>query len=299
MRSSPPLLAVTDLMVGFERYARGLGRDALIVVEGMSLTVAAGEVVALVGASGAGKTLLAHAVLGQLPSTSVESGEVAWRGEVLGAASRARLAGREIALLPQSLTALDPTATVGAQVRRSARLLGVEVEAAFEMLRTSGLEDSVRRLYPHQLSGGMARRVLRTMALVGDPALVIADEPTPGLGRREADDVLDLLRAQADAGRGVLLITHDLDVALRVTDRLVVARAGRTVAEAPAADFVGDGSRVSDPYARALWNALPSNGFRLPGVVAVSPSGPDAVRGECFEGPFEEPVEEPVEESPC
>ncbi|MDO5503626.1 MAG: ABC transporter ATP-binding protein, partial [Actinomycetia bacterium] len=109
------------------------------------------------------------------------------------------------------------------------------------------------------------RRVLRAIALLGDPDLVIADEPTPGLGRQESDDVLNHLRAVADQGRGVLLITHDISVALRVTDRVVVAREGRTVDEAPVADFTGDGSRLQHPYTRALWNALPGNGFALPG----------------------------------
>lgn len=256
-----PLLHVDDLHIRFPRYARGLSRQHLTVVEGMSLEVAAGEVVALVGASGAGKSLLAYSVLGFLPETAVETGTVAWRGEPLAPAGRRALAGRELVLLPQQLSALDPTATVGAQVRRAARLVGRPVDDALGRLQDSGLEPGVERLYPHQLSGGMARRVLRTMALLGDPALVIADEPTPGLGRREADEVLDHLRGLADAGTGVLLITHDISVALRVTDRVVVALEGRTVDEADATDFVGSGERLTHPYTRALWNALPGNAF--------------------------------------
>lgn len=256
-----PLLHVDDLHIRFPRYARALSQQHLTVVSGMSLHVDAGEVVALVGASGAGKSLLAYSVLGFLPATAVETGTVTWRGEPLAPAGRRALAGRDLVLLPQQLTALDPTSTVGAQVRRAAQLVGRASEEAHEALYASGLERGVERLYPHQLSGGMARRVLRTMALLGDPALVIADEPTPGLGRREADEVLDHLRGLADAGKGVLLITHDIGVALRVTDRVVVALEGRTVDAAPTADFEGRGERLTHAYTRALWNALPGNAF--------------------------------------
>ena len=257
----PALLHVDDLHIRFPRYARALSQQHLTVVSGMSLHVGAGEVVALVGASGAGKSLLAYSVLGFLPNTAVETGTVTWRGDPLTPAGRRALAGRELVLLPQQLTALDPTATVGAQVRRSATLVGQAHEDALRTLLASGLEQGVERLYPHQLSGGMARRVLRTMALLGDPALVIADEPTPGLGRGEADEVLDHLRGLADSGKGVLLITHDIGTALRITDRVVVALEGRTVDEAPATDFIGAGEQLGHPYTRALWNALPGNAF--------------------------------------
>lgn len=252
-----------DLRIRFRRYDRGLRQRHLAVVDGMSLRVERGEVVALVGASGAGKSLLAYSVLGFLPATAVQEGTIAWKGEVLDARARARLAGRQLVLLPQALTALDPTATVGRQARRAARLVGRDPGAGMAAVLRSGLEPGVERLYPHQLSGGMARRVLRSIALLGDPDLVIADEPTPGLARSDADEVLDHLRSLADAGRGVLLITHDIALALRVTDRIVVALEGRSVDEAPVTDFVGDGERLAHPYTRALWRALPSNGFRV------------------------------------
>ena len=269
----PPLLRVDDLQIRFPRYARGLSHRHLTVVEGMDLEVDDGEVVALVGASGAGKSLLAYAVLGFLPESALASGTVTWRGEPLAPAGRRALAGQELVLLPQQLTALDPTATVGAQVRRAARLVGCPMDEGLGRLHDSGLEPGVERLYPHQLSGGMARRVLRTISLLGDPALVIADEPTPGLGRRGADEVLDHLRGLADAGTGVLLITHDIGTAVRVTDRVVVAHQGRTVDTVPATDFTGTGARLTHPYTRALWNALPGNAF----TAALDPT-PNPVR---------------------
>src|SRR5690606_16628816 len=227
-----------------------------------------GEVVALVGASGAGKSLLAHAVLGLLPPNAVEGGRVLVDGTEVPPAERRRFAGRDIALLPQSVTYLDPVAPVGSQVRRAARLAGLPQPraAAGEALRRYGLGPeeldryshepscgTARRVHvpiallrcpraliaheptpalqadrpPHELSGGMARCGLVAIALLGDPRVVIAGEPTPGLQADSAEAVLSQLRARADAGCGVLLITHDLVGALAVCDRVVICDAGR------------------------------------------------------------------------
>lgn len=263
-----PLLRVEHLAVSFTQYERGLRRREVEAVTDMSLDVRAREVVALVGASGAGKSLLGHAVLGLLPPNSTQTGRILWRGEEVDAAARRRLAGREVALLPQALSHLDPTASVGAQLRRAARLAGVARSqtrrVATEALLAQGLDASVLRLHPHQLSGGMGRRVLTAIALMGDPALVVADEPTPGLAPESVTAVLQRLRRIADEGRGVLLITHEVTAALEVADRVVVVDRGRTLDEEPASAFTGSGSQLSHPYTRALWQALPGNGFRMP-----------------------------------
>lgn len=272
-----PLLEVDHLTVSFTQYDRGLRRREVAAVVDMSLDVRAGEVVALVGASGAGKSLLGHAVLGLLPPNATQGGRVLWRGEEVDPAARRGLAGREVALLPQALSHLDPTATVGAQLRRAARLAGVPRSqarrVATEALLAQGLETSVLRRHPHQLSGGMGRRVLTGIALIGDPALVIADEPTPGLAPESVTAVLQRLRGLADEGRGVLLITHEISGALAVADRVVVVDRGRTLEEAPASAFTGDGDLLTHPYTRALWQALPANGFRMPDDHAGSRAG--------------------------
>lgn len=269
--TDPALLEVDDLRIVFAQYARGLRRREVIAVDGMHLRVAAGELVALVGASGAGKSLLAHAVLGQLPPNAQESGEVRWRGSPVDVAQRRQLAGREVSLLPQSVAHLDPTATVGSQVRRSARLAGLDdaARAARAALGERGLDPTVAPRYPHELSGGMGRRVLAAMAMLGSPDLVIADEPTPGLHPDDVTAALDRLREAADAGCGVLLITHELTAALQVSDRVIVCRSGRTLDEAPSSDFVGQGERLGHEYTRALWQALPANGFRVPERAAL------------------------------
>lgn len=252
-----PLLQVRDLRITFRQYDRGLRRRTVVAVAGMDLDVAAGELVALVGASGAGKSLLAHGVLGLLPRNAHQTGTVRWEGQVVAPDERSRLAGGEIALLPQTLNSLNPTATVRQQVRRAARVVGRPAAAGMAAVEASGLGPEVGGLYPHQLSGGMGRRVLTAMALLSDPRLVIADEPTPGLGEVEVREVLGRLRGMADHGRGVLLITHDIAAALEVADRVVVARGGRTVSQAAVTEFEGAGERLQDPYTRQLWLALP------------------------------------------
>lgn len=263
------LLEVTDLRVTFSQYERGLRRREVTALKSMSLSVGRGELVALVGASGAGKSLLGHAVLAMLPPNARAVGEIRFDGAAVSAAQRRRLAGREIALLPQSVTYLDPTSTVGAQVRRAAILAGVtgrgEVRrTALQALAARGLDAEVEKRYPHQLSGGMARRVIAAVALIGSPRLVIADEPTPGLPGDVVAATLAGLREIARGERGVLLITHDLPGALEVADRVVVCDAGRTLEESPVAAFCGDGAALRHPYSRQLWRALPRNGMEVP-----------------------------------
>ena len=171
----------------------------------------------------------------------------------------AALRGREIVLVPQSVGYLDPLMKVGPQVGR-------DKTAVRAVLDRYGLGPETEGLYPFQLSGGMARRVLISTAVAASPALVIADEPTPGLDVRAAGRILGHFRELADAGAGVLLITHDLELALTIADKVAVFYAGETVEEAPAGDF----DRLEDlrhPYTRALWQALPQHGFRpIPGT---------------------------------
>lgn len=268
MNGSPrttPALEVRGLEVDFVQYERGLRRRTVPALTGMGLTAAAGELVAVVGASGAGKSLLAHAVLGLLPPNAVERGAVLHDGAELDAAGRRRLAGRDTVLIPQSVTFLNPLGTVGQHVRRAARIAGhADPDAvAVEALGRRGLGREVMRQYPHELSGGMARRVLVAMATMGRPRLIIADEPTTGLPSASVLSTLRELRENADAGCAVVLVTHALEAALRVADRIVICRDGATVGTAEPTAFHGDGNGLA-PYPRALWQALPRNGFRVP-----------------------------------
>ncbi|MGY1985119.1 ATP-binding cassette domain-containing protein [Blastococcus sp. SYSU DS0669] len=263
------LLEVRDLEVDFVQYERGLRRRTVTALAGMDLTAAPGEVVALVGASGAGKSLLAHAVLGLLPPNALERGTVTYDGVEVDPAGRREVAGREIALLPQSVSFLDPLSRVGRQVQRSARLAGRPDarRAAEAALARRGLGPEVLHRYPHELSGGMARRVLVAMATMGRPRLLVADEPTSGLPAATVRSTLAEFRAMADDGGAVVLVTHELLAALEVADRVVICRDGRTVDVADPQAFTGDGAQLQHPYTRALWQALPVNGFRPPAAV--------------------------------
>lgn len=257
------LLEINQLSVSFRQYDRGLRRRTVTPVQSMDLAVDAGELVALVGESGAGKTLLGEAVLGMLPANGHVAGEVRFRGEVLTPDRRRRLAGREMVMLPQSVTYLDPTATVGAQVRRAFRLAGRPAgrDDVRRALAERGLDAAVAGQYPHELSGGMARRVLLTMALAGRPALVFADEPTPGLDAEAVRAIFAELREIADSGCAVVAVSHDLAHVVDVADRVVVCRAGHTVEAATPADFRN--GTLNHPHSRALWAALPAHGFTV------------------------------------
>ena len=259
------MLSVRNLSVSFARYDRGLRQRDLVAISDLDLSVAAGEVVAVVGASGAGKSLLAHAVLGVLPANATVGGEIAFKGAPLTPARAEALRGREIALVPQSVAYLNPLLRVGRQVRRAAELAGrprrEAAAAAAAQFGAYRLAADVGRRYPFEVSGGMARRVLMATATAGRADLLIADEPTNGLDGPVARESVRMLRAWADAGKAVVLITHDIETALEVADRVAVFRDGRTVETAPAAAFAGAGERLAEPYSRALWRALPQNDF--------------------------------------
>ena len=254
-----PILSVENLSISFCRYGRGLSRVELTAIWGASLTVEPGQVVAVVGASGGGKSLLAHALVPLLPRNAQVSGRLLYAGEPLTADRARRLRGQEIVLVPQGVTWLDPMMRVGPQECRGRRDAETRRRCR-EALARYGLGPEVEELYPFQLSGGMARRVLIASAVMEEPRLVVADEPTPGLDVRAAGRILDHFRELADQGAGVLFITHDLEMALTIADKLVVFHEGRTVEEAPAACFrTGEG--LLHPYSRALWRAMPENDF--------------------------------------
>jgi peptide/nickel transport system ATP-binding protein len=259
------MLKIEHLCLSFVRYQGLLARTQLPCLTGLSLDVAAGEVVAIVGASGAGKSLLAHAIVGILPPNAQVTGQILYEDEALCPERQARLRGREIALVPQSVSYLDPLTRVGRQVVWAARRAGIAAsrasQAARRALSTYGLDEVVMERFPHELSAGMARRVLLATATVGDARLIVADEPTTGLDADNVTTAMSHLRALADQGKGVIVITHDIPAALNIADRVAVIRNGRTHEIAAAAAFDGKGSELATKYARKLWNALPSNDF--------------------------------------
>ncbi|KKX57169.1 peptide ABC transporter ATP-binding protein [Brevibacillus borstelensis cifa_chp40] len=270
---SKPILEVEELSISFAQYTSGLRQSSLKVIADLSVSVCPGEIVAVVGSSGSGKSLLAHAILGILPGNAAISGSIRFAGQKLTAEYQEAIRGREIALIPQSVNYLDPLMQVGKQVRNAAKMAkGSSPDRAAarkiqrEVFARYNLAPEVERLLPFQLSGGMARRVLVATALVSSARLVIADEPTPGLDDAAVRETLGCFRELADQGRGVLLITHDIETALEIADRIAVFYAGTTVEVAPVQDFSGGGEALRHPYTKALWRSLPKNDFApIPG----------------------------------
>lgn len=263
-KENTPILKVEDLTISFGMYGRGMDRHDLEVVHELSLEVFAGEIVAVVGSSGSGKSLLAHAILGILPDNAKAAGSIQFCGKEMDEAMHKKLRGKEIAFIPQSVEYLDPLMKVGKQVigagkRRERR---EKQERLKEVFKRYQLEESVAEMYPYQLSGGMARRVLISGAVMDQAKLIVADEPTPGLNVEMAMETLQNFRELADAGCGVLLITHDIDLAFQVADKIAVFYAGTAVELAPVEDFAAGKEALRHPYSKAFLDALPQNEFR-------------------------------------
>ena len=256
------LLQVEHLSIGFSLYDYRTSfwsaqKTDVKAIDDLSLSVHVGEIMAIVGASGSGKTLLADAIMGLYAPNSQVEGTIYFDGEQQDAEGLARLRGKKIAFVPQSVSSLNPVMRIGVQI-------GGAEEKRHELYRRYGLPVEVDRLYPFELSGGMARRVLLATALIANPALIIADEPTPGLDLDLAVRAMDDFRSFADAGGGVLLITHDIELALRVADRVAVFKDGSVVEETAVANFA-DPSLLEHPFSRSLWHALPEHDFAVEG----------------------------------
>ena len=274
------ILEIQDLSISFRQYEKGIRQVDLPVISRLNVTVHEGEIVAVVGSSGSGKSLLAHAILGLLPSNAMCSGEFFFFQEPLTPERMEKLRGKEIALVPQRVTYLDPLMKVGKQVRRGRRDRET-VSRQRELFSQYGLAQEVEEKYPFACSGGMSRRILLATALMENPRLIIADEPTPGMELSLAGKAMEDFRRFADMGNGVLLITHDIELALKVADRIAVFYAGTTVEEALVSDFESE-ELLRHPYTKALWRAMPRNGFHP--IDGVQPYVKDLPKG-CVFGP--------------
>ena len=251
------ILEVKKLSVTFTQYDRGFSRRTLHAVEEMNLSIHSKEIVAVVGSSGSGKSLLAHAIMGILPYNGDMSGEILFCGEPLTTEHVKKLRGHEIVLVPQSVSYLDPVMKIGDQIRNGKKSASIK-ERCLSVLKRYGLSPDITEKYPFQLSGGMTRRVLISTAVMEQPKLVIADEPTPGLHLEAATRVMGHFREMADEGAGVLLITHDLELALLTADRVIVLYGGRVIEETDAESFQ-DEKNLKHPYTKALYRSMPKN----------------------------------------
>lgn len=245
----------------------GTPRRWVHAARGLRLHAPAGQVTAVVGESGCGKSVLALAAMGLLPSGTRTAGAIAFADLDLLAPDEAVLAtvrGSRVGLVPQSpITHLTPVRTVGSQLAETLRTHGhpAATSDVGDLLGRVGLDVDDQRRYPHELSGGMAQRAQVALTLALEPDVVLADEPTSALDAASAEVVLDLLAARARQGAAVVLVTHDLRAARRVADRVAVMYAGELLEVGPASEVL---DHPRHDYSAALLAALPENGLRPP-----------------------------------
>ena len=256
-----PILEVHDLHVTFTTEG-----GPVPAVDGIDFAVAPGETLAIVGESGSGKSVSSAAVMGLLPSNAQVTGEVLLDGRELNGLpgdELRKIRGNDIAMVFQdALSALNPYYTVGWQVAEAYRLhhdvsKKKAHERAIELLDKVGIPDASRRAdsYPHEFSGGMRQRVVIAMALVNDPRVLIADEPTTALDVTVQAQIMRLLDdVQAEFGTALILISHDLGVVAEVADDVLVMYAGRAAEHGTVRDIF---FRAAHPYTLGLLGAMP------------------------------------------
>lgn len=285
-----PLLAIENLRTWFHT-ASGIARS----VDGVSFSVNAGETVGIVGESGCGKSVTALSILKliQQPGRIEAGSKILFEGKDLVTipdSEMRRIRGNRIAMIFQEpMSALNPVFTVGDQIAEVARIHGTGTrrdawKRAVEMLALTGIPapDERAKQYPHQLSGGMRQRVLIAMALVMNPALIIADEPTTALDVTIQAQILELLvDLQKQFGTSILMITHDLGVIAETASRVIVMYAGEVVEEASVNELF---SAPHHPYTQGLMAAMPQLGRErerlnvIPGTVPAPTSWPAGCR---------------------
>jgi oligopeptide/dipeptide ABC transporter ATP-binding protein len=282
------LLTVDDLSIEFPTP-----QGAVRAVNGVSFDVRPRERVAIVGESGSGKSVTAQSLLGLLPTATI-TGRIEFDGrDVLNmpAAELRALRGWDMSYVFQDpLSSLDPVRTIGSQVTQPLRIRGVSRKEAkvraLAMLADVGIPDPARRFdeYPHQFSGGMRQRVMIAMALIGEPRLIVADEPTTALDVRVQAKIIDLLYGLTEErGVAVVFITHDLGIVAGFADRVLVLYAGR-VMESCATDELY--YRSINPYTLGLLQSLPRITGEVPTTLATiggrPPSPADLLTGCAF-----------------
>ncbi|WP_440409359.1 ABC transporter ATP-binding protein [Neorhizobium petrolearium] len=280
------LLQIDNLTVEFET-ATGWFK----AVDGVSMSVEKGEVLAIVGESGSGKSVAMLAVMGLLPWTAkITADQMLFEGrdiQKISPAERRKLIGKDIAVIFQEpIASLNPCFTVGFQIEEVLRIhLGLDKKErrarAIELFKQVGLPNPEERLnhFPHQMSGGQCQRVMIAIAIACNPKLLIADEPTTALDVTIQKQILDLIMSlQAKNGMGLIMITHDMGVVAETADRVVVQYKGRKMEEA---DVLSLFESPKSNYTKALLAALPENatGDRLTTVSAFFDGNPEPTPG--------------------
>lgn len=276
---SNSLLEVKNFSLTIERFDKGFTAERLHVIRDFHLKIHHGEVVAIVGASGSGKSLLADAIMGIHPKNSIVNGSIKFEGIFLTEKRKKQFRGNELMLIPQMTNALDPLMKVGKQVKTLIKQKNKQ-QVLESVLQKVGINATIMNQIPATLSGGMVRRIFIAMAMASEAKLIIADEPTNGLDNEALNEMLFLFKMLTNENRGVLMITHDIETAIKIADKIAVFYAGETVEIVNRHNFTKKGEKLRHPYTKALWNALPQNGF-VP-IESSQPSPTDDLKGCLF-----------------
>lgn len=255
-----PLMEIKNFSVSFNSDDKKSKNSIINVVDNLSLEINKGEILAIIGSSGSGKSILAHGILNILPANANIKGTIFYKGKKMDSKTQNKLRGNNIAFIPQSVDSLDPLMRIKNQVLGTNNDIKIN-DRLNKIFQTLDLDLTIGKLFPFQLSGGMARRILFSTAIINDAELIIADEPTPGMSVEQAISSLSILKNLTREGKTVVLITHDIDLAVQFSDRVAIFNSGTIVEEANSSDFISTPSKLRHPYTLALWNALPQNNF--------------------------------------
>lgn len=260
------LLEVEKLSISFSQYFKGLEQRELHVISDLTMDISEHEILAVLGSSGSGKSLLAHAILGILPPNANVSGSIKYKGKEMTDEMKKELRGNKISLIPQSVNYLNPLMKVKEQAIGYIEDEEEKEEVLCkqrEIFNQYGLSEEVDEMYPFQLSGGMARKVLISTALLNKPEIIIADEPTPGLDEKAVEETINYLINLKEKGVGMILITHDIYTAMKTSDRIAILYLGYVIEITETKNFSADGKGLLHPYTRSLYKALPEIDFQL------------------------------------
>jgi peptide/nickel transport system ATP-binding protein len=278
------LLEVNDLKTSFRT------EDGIVgAVDGVSFSIEKGQTLGIVGESGSGKSVTCLTIMGlNSPRNTISSGEALWKGDnnllTMKPKALREIRGNEISMIFQDpMTSLNPVHTIGRQLEEAILLhrdvtKKVARARSLELLKAVGIPRAETRIddYPHQFSGGMRQRVMIAMALINDPDLLIADEPTTALDVTTQAQILNLMnKLQQEFGSAIIMITHDLGVVAEVADEVLVMYAAEVVEEAPVTDIF---SRPHMPYTWGLLGSLPRLDHEADRLVQIKGQPPSMLR---------------------
>lgn len=257
------ILTVEDLSVTFQMYTKGLRQVQKKILSNVSFSIDEGEILAILGESGSGKSIFAHKVFELLPRNAQSSGTIKYPETEITSVSVKKIRGKKIILILQCVNYLNPLKKIGQQMilDMPKKDKQEKIRAVEAMLLRYGLTKDVLDLYPYEISGGMVRRILVSIAALSSADLIIADEPTPGMDVSSLNETVSLFKQLSSSKRAIIFITHDIDMALELADRVAIFKDGHLIESTNVSSFSGEGERLIHPFTRALWRSLPQNGY--------------------------------------